>query len=589
MYERKSPKKGGSEKYFEAVLETIPEGIVLMDKNHRVVTTNSTFKEMFDYNDLKGKDIDDFIIPEKLIEEGKRCTSRVMNGEVVHFDSVRKTKEGKELFVSILGAPVVVDGEHVGIFAIYRDISERKKMEEELRESEQKYRSIVENAHSGILIIDENYTLTYVNDTLCEILGYPRDEIIDHDFREFLDEASTQLVTDRYRRRQRGENVPSRYEFNIIRKDGEKRRVEVRSSVIKDPEGKPKTVAQILDITKRKKAEQELKQKQNHLEKAQEIGKIGTWELDVKNNKLMWTDEVYRIFGIPLDTELTYEDFLECVHPDDREYVDNKWKAALQGEPSNIDHRIVVGDEVKWVREKAEREFDEQGNVVRALGAVQEITERKETEEALKKQKEELSEFAHTVSHDLKNYINIIKNRAQLSLMKEETAETNAKKIVGITEKMEKFVSRQLELADAGKAIGKPEKVDLNKLLEEVSENHDLAVKWEDLPIIEGDPQRLKEMFHNLIENAVIHGEATRVELTAEQGEDASVISVKDNGKGIPEEHLDKIFDMGYSTDGFGIGLSIVKRIVEAHGWSIGGESAEEEGTTFTLTFSRSE
>jgi PAS domain S-box-containing protein len=113
----------------------------------------------------------------------------------------------------------------------------------------------VENSHDGIMILDDAYRFIYGNDELCRISGYPRQELIGQDFRQFLDEESRQLVADRYIQRQRGEEVPPRYEFNIVRKDGEKRRVEINSSVIKDSAGKVKTVAQILDITERKHLE----------------------------------------------------------------------------------------------------------------------------------------------------------------------------------------------------------------------------------------------------------------------------------------------------------------------------------------------
>ena len=139
-----------------------------------------------------------------------------------------------------------------------------------------------------------------------------------------------------------------------------------------------------IESSEYKQLHEELIRKSYHLEKAQEIAHIGTWDLDVKTNRLIWTDEVCRIFKIPIGTELTYECFLEYVHPEDREYVDKKWKAALTNKPYDIEHRILVGGEVKWVREQAELEFDEKGHVVRGIGAVQDITERKKNETSIK-------------------------------------------------------------------------------------------------------------------------------------------------------------------------------------------------------------
>ncbi len=135
---------------------------------------------------------------------------------------------------------------------------EQRKAQEALRASEAHYRSIVENSHSGILIVDETYRFVYANKRLCKLLERNCREIIGHDFREFLDEESRALVVDRYRRRQRGEEVPSHYEFNVIRPNGKKRRVEISSTVIRDSMGNVRTIAQLLDITAQRHLERSL-------------------------------------------------------------------------------------------------------------------------------------------------------------------------------------------------------------------------------------------------------------------------------------------------------------------------------------------
>ncbi|MCP4156642.1 MAG: PAS domain S-box protein, partial [bacterium] len=135
------------------------------------------------------------------------------------------------------------------------------------------------------------------------------------------------------------------------------------------------------DITSQKLAEKELLQKQHSLNKAQEIGCVGAWELDLTRNILTWTDETYKIFGIPVNTPLTFELFLDCVHPDDRDYVNRQWVAALKQVPYDIEHRIIVDGKVKWAREKAELVFDNNGNAVEGIGFVQDISSRKLAEE----------------------------------------------------------------------------------------------------------------------------------------------------------------------------------------------------------------
>lgn len=139
-----------------------------------------------------------------------------------------------------------------------------------------------------------------------------------------------------------------------------------------------------------KRAEQLLRESREDLKRAQAVAQTGSWRLNVQQNELLWSDENWQIFGLAGGTHLTYETFLSTVHPDDREYVNRKWMAALEGEYYDIEHRIVVGDSVKWVRERAELEFDNEGLLFGGFGTTQDITEKKHAEERLREAKEAL-------------------------------------------------------------------------------------------------------------------------------------------------------------------------------------------------------
>jgi len=155
-----------------------------------------------------------------------------------------------------------------------------------------------------------------------------------------------------------------------------------------------------------KQAKQALLENEQDLNRAQAVAHTGSWRLDVRRNQLLWSDETHRIFGIPRGTPMTYETFLSSVHPEDCEYVDYKWTAALRGEPYDIEHRIIVGDEVKWVRERAELEFDSKGELKGGFGTVQDITERKQAEEKLREQAHILEQVHDIVIlTDLDGYI----------------------------------------------------------------------------------------------------------------------------------------------------------------------------------------
>ncbi len=175
-----------------------------------------------------------------------------------------------------------------------------------------------------------------------------------------------------------------------------------------------KNLVILRDITDRIKTEEERLRQKYFLEKAQDIGKIGTWELDLKKNILVWTDQNYRIFGIPEGTEMTYERFLDCIHPDDLPYVDREWKAAVSGKPYDIEHRIIADGAVKWVREKAILELDGNGKCIRGIGVTQDVTQMKQ-KEIIQSVKLRLIEYAssHTAGELLQKFLDEAESLAE--------------------------------------------------------------------------------------------------------------------------------------------------------------------------------
>lgn len=136
-------------------------------------------------------------------------------------------------------------------------------------------------------------------------------------------------------------------------------------------------------LSDQKRVELELRKSHQDLKHAQAVAKAGNWRINVDTNELLWSEEAYRIFGIPVGTHITYDTFLENVHPNDRERVDDAWKAAIRGENYDIEHRILIGEKVAWVREKGELEFDKNGTLISGFGTVQDITEQKNNEKKL--------------------------------------------------------------------------------------------------------------------------------------------------------------------------------------------------------------
>ena len=311
-------------------------------------------------------------------------------------------KKGKEIFgviavQSYTDASLYTEKDLEILEFVSKEIAlaiERKRAEEALRESEERFRSIVEHSHDGIVIVDDAYRLLYVNDELCRTFGYSREEIIGQNFRKFLDEESKQLLADRYIRRQRGEMVPPRYESNIMRKDGEKRRVEISSTVTKDSAGKVKTLAQILDITERKLAEEALRTSEAQLSNAMMIARLGYWEYDVDDDLFTFNDHFYDIFrttaekvgGYKMSPEQYTKQF---IHPDDISVVGNETRKAIETTDPNfsrqLEHRIIYADgEIGYISVRFFIVKDSHGRTIKTYGANQDITERKKMEGELK-------------------------------------------------------------------------------------------------------------------------------------------------------------------------------------------------------------
>jgi two-component system, chemotaxis family, sensor kinase Cph1 len=356
-----------------------------------------------------------------------------------------------------------------------------------------------------------------------------------------------------------------------------------------------------------------------------------------QKNKLVWTDENYRIFGIEPSTELTYEKFLECVYPDDRGFLDAEWNQAITNkQPYDIEHRILVGDQVKWVREKAELDFNDEGRCVRGTGFTQDITDRKQAEKqretlvkSLEYKNRELQDIVYTASHDLRSpLVNIEGFSAELEtdcdnlldflieqaagfdkteqitpLIKEDIPEC-LRFISSGAKKMSSLLDGLLQISRIGTVKIRSESLDMEMIVGEILDamahqikESNITVMLNSLPRCKGDLHMLDHVFTNLISNAIKYrdpGKECKITISGNIEGDMSVYCVEDNGVGIAAGHQEKVFEIFHrlnpqsSVSGEGLGLTIVTRVMDRLGGKIWVESEPGKGSKFYIALPHS-
>lgn len=379
-------------------------------------------------------------------------------------------------------------GKPVRMIGAMQDISERKQAEEALRNSEYRLQRFYNSGLFGVIYWNMDGKIIDANDKFLEMVGYDQEDLaagrIDWlqmtppEYRYLDEKGIRDLLTTGV--------IAAPFEKEYIRKDGTRLPIIFSGAML--GEDQFNGVAFVLDISERKQAEMDLRESQRDLNRAQAVAHTGSWRLDVRENRLDWSDETYRIFGVPIGSTLTYESFLEIVHPADREFVDTAWKNSLKGKPYDIEHRLIVEQKVKWVRERAELEFDEQGALRGGFGVTQDITAIKLIQEQLEQERAFLRQVIDATPSMI-----FVKNREGKFLLGNEALAhmygTRPKDLIGFTD--EHFNSNTDELAHFRQddleifATGKPKFIPQEK----VTHSHG-AAHWFStvkIPLFDGD------------------------------------------------------------------------------------------------------
>ncbi len=369
---------------YSTLFNSTSDGVWIQDLKGEILEVNEAYCRMSGYapGELTRMSVSALEAVESPEEISNHIRRVLKAGGHDRFESRHRRKDGSLFDVDVTALYFEEDSGRMAIFV--RDITERKQAEEALRKANERVALILNSINDGFFSLDNNLVMTYVNKAAERILNRKAEEIVGRPFLEAFPEAEGSIFEEKYTLAVKSKislsfeaffDVPPYVNWYSVRVFPFENGISVY----------------FLATTEQKQAEQEMRENRRDLNRAQAVAHVGSWRLDVRENELSWSDQTYRMFGIPLGTALTYETFLGIVHPDDREYVAAKWTAALRGEPYDIEHRIVVDDTIRWVRERAELEFDEKGGLLGGFGTVQDITDRKESEDEIHRTMEKLN------------------------------------------------------------------------------------------------------------------------------------------------------------------------------------------------------
>lgn len=344
-------------------------------------------------------------------EELHAAMAQAASSRNYHFEFAHRRADGSVRAVEVFSSSVEVAGQPL-LFSIIHDITDRRQAEEALRqqaaaltaakarvEQEQRLLSAVLDAlPTGVAITDIHGGTLRTNDAYERTWGGPRPETTSVEdyaaYKAWWDATGEPVAPEEWASAiaTRTGRAAVGQVMRLQRFDGSEVFVINSAAPVFDHNGQLTGCAvAIQDITALKRSEQALRDTTEDFNRAQEVGRIGSWRLDLRSGVLTWSDENYRIFGLPKGTPLRHETFLSIVHPNDRAFVDADWRSAMQsGTPYVTEHRIIADGQVKWVREKAYLEFDDNETLIAGFGITQDITERKQAEEALRAQERTL-------------------------------------------------------------------------------------------------------------------------------------------------------------------------------------------------------
>ncbi len=605
-----------SEEKFRTVVENLDNGVVLTDETGVIIECNKKHEEITGIKavDILGKylwDIQGLTGQSDREEIQKNIKNSLISGNVPPSEQVYNVTfpEGiKTLSVLVIA---IKSGSGYKLCNIVKDITKQIRYESRIRTLSR----AVENSPSGILLADLQGKIVYVNPSILAMGSYENEEaLVGKTIFDFTDEKGNESLS--------AEILPAilsgsnwKGELNVYSQNGQIIPIELSCAVVNHDIGQPKfLLAVFTDISIRKKSELALRESEKKYRQVVDNVKEVIFQTDAIGSWTFLNPAWEEITGFSLNESLG-RNFLDFIHPDDREKNQKLFIPLINREKDYCRHTIrylTKSSGFRWIEVFARLTLDEGDNIIGTSGTLNDITDRKKTEEKIRESLEKevelndlKSRFVSTISHEFRTPLTSILASAELlqrynAKWTEDKKLETLKRIVNSVLNMNEMINDVLMLnrAETGKLIFNPQNTDLRKVAETVlleiqpavTPSHQIVTEFgEDITGLM-DEKLMHHILNNLLSNALKYspkGGNILFLLRKESG--LLEISIKDEGIGIPESDKEKLFQPFFrgrnieNISGTGLGLSILQQAVQLHNGRIEFESIQNQGTTFRI------
>jgi len=530
----------------------------------------------YDRSELEGTDWFETIVPDASDVGLAEVMGRVRSGEEcdVHENTVR-TGDGEIRWIKWHVAGLRDDdGTVTDLLVSGSDVTDRVETERRLR----RYEQAIESSTNLLAAIDQDYTYVLTNRRYRDFYGIEGTIADERSVADVLDPEQFAEVKSYIDRALAGETLE--YDTDRVDRDGNERAFHVRYFPLEAEDGTIQgAVAALQDVTERRERERARAEAKDTFEGIFHAINDAVFVHDFEGQFLAVNETACDRLGYD-EAELLEMTPWELDAADRAEEIDERFETIRREGELTFETVHVAKDGTKIPVEITASSVTYFGTEA-ILSVARDITDRKERSRQLRREVERLEEFASVISHDLRNPLNVAQGR--LALLSEEIDSDHIEPIDRSLDRMEAIIEDTLTLARQGKTVGETEAVAIADVIGQCWESvatGGATLSFDEQFTIRADRDRLRHVFENLFRNAVTHGGP---EVTVRIGRTDSGFYVEDDGAGIPDGDRESIFEPGYTTveGGTGFGLTIVRQIAEAHGWTVTATAGTDGGARF--------